>query len=124
MKRVLTLTALAVFVAVTAIYVHNGRCFACDTDPDPADYCTRHIGPCSVVNASIVYDQCDSNKCPDCNTCDTGGTFTCCYNGQYTCNDSAHLGQTMFDKQCKLSCEANHQPGTPGGDCPFGMLCE
>jgi hypothetical protein len=79
--------------------------------------------PCDIQHASIRDDRCDSNACPDCNTCDLGGTYTCCYNASYICNDP-HLGQVMYDKQCKSNCEATHQPGTPGGDCPLGMLCE
>jgi len=81
MKRVLALMILALAVSVAAVYLYKGRCFACDTDT--SDYCTRHTGPCAVEHASIVYDQCDSNTCPDCNTCDLNGTYTCCYNGQY-----------------------------------------
>jgi hypothetical protein len=122
MKKIITPAILTLVIATVAVYFYNGRCFACDTDT--SDYCTRHLGPCDIEHASIVYDKCDSNTCPDCNTCDLGGTFTCCYNGQYTCNDNAHIGQSMYDKQCKSNCVANHQPGTPGGDCPFGMLCE
>lgn len=124
MKRILSLLLLTAAIGATSVYLYNGRCFACDTDPDPTDYCTKHLGPCDTQHARIEYDQCDSNKCPNCDTCGIGGTYTCCYNGQYMCTDDAHLGQPMYDKQCKTSCVANHQPGTIGGTCPQGMLCE
>jgi hypothetical protein len=109
--------------AAAGVYVRNGHCFICEADQYTTT-CEHHTGPCDTRHASVQEDECRNYHCDDCNTCTLNGTYTCYYSARYLCTDDAHIGQTMYDRTCKSTCEATHPVGGGGGECPFTMLCE
>jgi hypothetical protein len=139
MKKKFPLLLAAFVIAAATVYLHNGPCFACDGYAT-TDNCTKHLGPCTTQNAKLLSDKCQSNSCPNCNTCDSTYTFTCCYYAQYECMDDANLGRVMYDYSCKSDCQqatasggqydGGGDPGwgtldgdTFGDQCPGNMLC-
>ena len=50
--RLAALLFAAIVVTLTAIYFHNGRCFACESNDPTAETCADHQGPCVVANVS------------------------------------------------------------------------
>ncbi|HYY93435.1 MAG TPA: hypothetical protein VE713_02885 [Pyrinomonadaceae bacterium] len=48
MRRILPILAALAVAAAAAVYLHNGRCFACEEDAAVTESCAKHIGPCTT----------------------------------------------------------------------------